>query len=189
MDSGLELAKEARDVNRAQEVISTHRRKVSERAGPSSISHSKEYRMVTRSRMPSSDEIGPDTPLRLGVAAALAFPDGSMTTSGLRRESARGRLVVERIAGKDYTTLANIERMRELCRVAAKVPDCGSVQKNEMQTGRSESARSGSSEMDRARLARGALHKIARAPKGRSANTLLTSTNPAASEVATRLKS
>ena len=47
-----------------------------------------------------------DTPLRLGVAALLAFPDGSMTAPGLRREAARGRLVIERIAGKDYTTLA-----------------------------------------------------------------------------------
>ena len=64
-----------------------------------------------------------DTPLRLSVAAALAFPDGSMTASGLRREGARGRLVVERIAGKDYTTLANIERMRDLCRVEVKAPD------------------------------------------------------------------
>jgi hypothetical protein len=45
-----------------------------------------------------------------------------MTASGLRREGARGRLGIERIAGKDYTTLANIERMRELCRVPAKVP-------------------------------------------------------------------
>ena len=80
-----------------------------------------------RCAVPTRDEIGPTTPLRLGVAAALAFPDGSMTASGLRRESARGRLVVERIAGKDYTTLANIDRMRELCRVQAKVPDCGSV--------------------------------------------------------------
>ena len=71
------------------------------------------------------EEIMADTPLRLGVAAALAFPDGSMTASGLRRERARGRLVVERIAGKDYTTLANIERMRELCRVEVKAPDCG----------------------------------------------------------------
>src|SRR3984957_14753589 len=76
--------------------------------------------------VPSSQEINPDTPLRLSVAAALAFPDGSMTAFGLRRESARGRLVIERIAGKDYTTLANIERMRERCRVEAKVPDCGS---------------------------------------------------------------
>jgi hypothetical protein len=45
-----------------------------------------------------------------------------MSPSGLRREGARGRLVIERIAGKDYTTLANIERMRELCRVQAKGP-------------------------------------------------------------------
>src|ERR1700691_6017393 len=66
--------------------------------------------------LPPSDKIGPDTPLRLSVAAALAFPDGSMTKSGLRREAARGRLVVERIAGKDYTTLRAIGRMRELCR-------------------------------------------------------------------------
>ena len=75
---------------------------------------------------PSRDEIDLNTPLRLSVAAALAFPDGSLTASGLRREHARGRLVVERIAGKDYTTLANIARMRELCRVEAKVRDCGS---------------------------------------------------------------
>ena len=34
--------------------------------------------------------------------------------------------MIERIAGKDYTTLANIERMRELCRVEAKAPTYGS---------------------------------------------------------------
>ena len=56
----------------------------------------------------------------------IAFPDGSMTASGLRRESARGHLLIESIAGKDYTTMANIERMRELCRVEAKVRGCGS---------------------------------------------------------------
>jgi hypothetical protein len=65
--------------------------------------------------------VSPDTPLRLGIAAALAFPDGSMTAAGLRREAGRGHLAIERIAGKDYTTLANVERMRELCRVEAKV--------------------------------------------------------------------
>src|ERR1700722_5652218 len=75
--------------------------------------------------VPSSQEINPDTPLRLSVAAALAFPDGSMTASGLRRERDRGRLVVERIAGKEYTTLGDIERMRGQCRAEAKVPDCG----------------------------------------------------------------
>ncbi|WP_245344044.1 hypothetical protein [Bradyrhizobium japonicum] len=61
-----------------------------------------------------------DAPLRLRRAAELAFPGGGMTASGLRREAVRGRLVVERIAGKDYTTLAAISRMRELCRIPAK---------------------------------------------------------------------
>ena len=69
-----------------------------------------------------AESINPEAPLRLGVAAALAFPDGSMTASGLRREAARGRLVIERVAGKDYTTLGNIERMREICRVESNHP-------------------------------------------------------------------
>jgi hypothetical protein len=71
-----------------------------------------------------ADRVTSDAPLRLSVAAKLAFPDGSMTASGLRREAARGRLQVERIAGKDYTTLEAIKRMRELCRVQAKEPGC-----------------------------------------------------------------
>jgi hypothetical protein len=54
------------------------------------------------------EDVAPDAPLRLDTAAALAFPDGSMTASGLRREAARGRLVIYRVAGKDYTTLAAI---------------------------------------------------------------------------------
>jgi hypothetical protein len=62
-----------------------------------------------------SSQFDPDAPLRLSIAAKLAFPDGSMTASGLRREAARGRLRVERIAGKDFTTLDEINRMRELC--------------------------------------------------------------------------
>jgi transcriptional regulator with XRE-family HTH domain len=33
------------------------------------------------------DRITPDTPLRLNVAAALAYPDGSMTAQGLRKEA------------------------------------------------------------------------------------------------------
>lgn len=68
-------------------------------------------------REAANDNIGPTTPLRLARAAALAFPDGSMTEKGLRREFNRGRLVVERIAGKDYTTLSAIEEMRFLCRL------------------------------------------------------------------------
>jgi hypothetical protein len=73
---------------------------------------------MSKASIQNVEGVGPNTPLRLGVAAALAFPDGSMTASGLRRERDRGRLVVERIAGRDYTTLGYIERMRELCRAA-----------------------------------------------------------------------
>jgi hypothetical protein len=32
--------------------------------------------------------------------------------------------VIERIAGKDFTTLANISEMRQRCHVEAKVQDC-----------------------------------------------------------------
>ena len=78
-----------------------------------------------------STEVGHETPLRLDVAAAIAYPDGSMTASGLRREAKRGRLVIERTAGKDYTTLAAIERMRELCRVEPTARVSGLKKPNE----------------------------------------------------------
>ena len=57
------------------------------------------------------DTVDKDAPLRLSIAAELAFPFGGMTAAGLRKEAARGNLAVERIAGKDYTTLAAIEAM------------------------------------------------------------------------------
>jgi len=50
--------------------------------------------------LPPPEKITPDTPLRLEIAAALAFPDGSMTASGLRREAERGRLVIERMRAR-----------------------------------------------------------------------------------------
>jgi len=77
--------------------------------------------------LPARDAVKPDTPLRLAVAAALAYPDGSMTANGLRNEARRGRLEVELTAGKTYTTLAAIGRMRELCRVAPPARTCASA--------------------------------------------------------------
>src|SRR5262245_46718183 len=77
--------------------------------------------------IPTLQQVTPDTPLRLRIAAALAYPDGSMTASGLRKEAGRGRLVIERTAGKDYTTLAAIEDMRRPCRLQPRGHDCGSV--------------------------------------------------------------
>jgi hypothetical protein len=106
---------------------------------------------MLRKPLPNRNDLTPDTPLRLAVAAALAFPDGSMTASGLRRESAKGHLVIERIAGKDYTTLADIERMRELCRVAVKVPGCGSENAADEQHSGSSSITAAKSAQARAR--------------------------------------
>jgi hypothetical protein len=78
-------------------------------------------------KLPPHHRIEPEMPLRLDVAAALEYPDGSMTASGLRREAARGRLVIERTAGKDYTTLNAIREMRRLCRLTPNAQDYGSA--------------------------------------------------------------
>src|SRR5260370_12638757 len=112
-----------------------------------------------------------------------------MTACGLRREAARGRLAIERVAGKDYTTLSAIEKMRALCRVPQKALVSGSAPKNETLTARSASAQCGSYETDRARSARAALQKIARAPSVPSANTSPTNTSQTAGAAVIHLKS
>jgi hypothetical protein len=98
-----------------------------------------------RGTIKDATAIGPDTPLRLKKAAEIAFPDGGMTVSGLRREIRRGRLAVETIAGKQFTTLRNIEEMREKCRSEPKARDCGSSPPERTRTDASSSERCGSS--------------------------------------------
>ncbi len=93
----------------------------------------------------STHNIGPNTPLRLAEAAALAFPNGGMTAAGLRREHARGRLVIEKICNKDYCTLAAIDDMRELCRDQKKVPASGSVPRRQARMEKFFAERRGSS--------------------------------------------
>ncbi len=66
------------------------------------------------------DDIARNSPLRLAEAARIAFPGGTMTEDGLRKEAKRGTLAIFRVAGKDFTTLADIERMIEACRVPQK---------------------------------------------------------------------
>jgi hypothetical protein len=67
--------------------------------------------------VPNTD---PNAMLRLETAARAAFPDGSIKANGLRREAAAGHLAIYRIAGKDFTTLADIQEMKKQCRVQAK---------------------------------------------------------------------
>jgi hypothetical protein len=94
-----------------------------------------------------------DTPLRLKEAAAIAFPNGGVSEASLRREAAKGRLVIERIAGKDFVTLAAIAEMREKCRRGPKARGYISDQPNETNPAPCESPRDGSSETETARLA------------------------------------
>jgi hypothetical protein len=113
---------------------------------------------------------GPNDPVRLRVAAERFFPDGTMTESGLRREASRGRLVVERIAGKHYTTLAEIERMRFLCR---------DDQRGRASTCANEKAEnpSSSSSMEKTKSGRAAALTIAEELKRRSKPILQKSTD------------
>jgi hypothetical protein len=69
---------------------------------------------------PRLQELSENTPLRLDAAVKAAFPNGGITVTGLRNEIAKGRLEVELIAGKLFTTLGAIARMRERCRVTPK---------------------------------------------------------------------
>ena len=118
-----------------------------------------------------ADSIKPDTPLRLEAAVKLAFPVGGMTVSGLRREAARGRLDIEVIAGKQFTTLRAIEEMRKRCRAHQKELDCGSNRRSGIPAESSFVAQVGSSATDRARSARAALEKTARTLNEHSPST------------------
>ena len=112
-----------------------------------------------------------DTPLRLVTAVAMAFPAGGMTVAGLRREAAKGRLSVMMIANKQFTTLRDIERMREACRAQQKVPDCGLRPKSATTRADSSAARHGSFETERARSALAALEQTAKGLSKPSRNT------------------
>jgi hypothetical protein len=52
-----------------------------------------------------------------------------MTVSGLRKEAKAGRLVIEKIANKHFTTLRAIEEMRKSCRVKNSLLASGSVRR------------------------------------------------------------
>src|SRR6516162_1503106 len=131
---------------------------------------------MTAAKAPPNKDIGDDQPLRLAVAAALAFPDGSMTSSGLRREATRGRLVIERIAGKDYTTSRANQEMRERCRVTARAPGFGCSQPGAISTEGSSSKPCGSSGMAASSEALVSARAKLRKLSGHSENTSPTNT-------------
>ena len=91
-----------------------------------SIKQPRKHKPKTPKRVPSPDTITATTPLRLDIAAQIAFPDGSVGVSGLRREIERSNLRAEMIAGKMFTTLANIDDMRKKCAVPTKARESNS---------------------------------------------------------------
>jgi hypothetical protein len=97
-----------------------------------------------------------------------------MSASGLRREAKRGRLVIERIAGKDYTTLGHINRMRERCRLETK--DRAFTSAARVETKKADTRRSGSSSTATISTARAALHTILEGPNALSPTTSPVST-------------
>src|SRR5262249_21544970 len=134
--------------------------------------------MARARTLPPRDQIADNAPLRLDIAAALAFPDGSMTASGLRREAGRGRLAIERVAGKDYTPLGAIREMRQRWRVEAREPDCGCSHPAGIDRGRSLSRPYGSSATVPSSEALVAARAKLRKLSGRSPNTSPTNTEP-----------
>ena len=69
--------------------------------------------------------------LLLSVAAAIEFPDGSISRSSLEREWKRGNLTCARVAGKLMTSRNNIAEMVEKCRAAPPPPVSGCDQPRE----------------------------------------------------------
>jgi hypothetical protein len=112
----------------------------------------------------ANDNIHLDEPLRLKDAIKFGFPHGGMTESGLRREAAAGRLVIEKIANKHFTSLRAIEEMRKLCRVKQSLPASGPVRQTK--TGKA----SGSSCTGESKLALAAALMTVRALKTSSKN-------------------
>src|SRR6516165_1021838 len=92
-------------------------------------------------KMPDPDAVGDDTLLRLNIAAALEFPDGSMSANGLRREAQHGRLRVWRICGKDYTTKAALREMRGQCVLSNRQDlSCARPERDDAHCGSSKTA-------------------------------------------------
>lgn len=89
--------------------------------------------------------LAPDTPLRLAEAAKIAFPDGSIGVRQLRTERDKGKLSTFMIAGREFTTLADIAEMIERCRAKPGRRDCGGDQPSRPAPGGAAVPESGSS--------------------------------------------
>jgi len=119
-----------------------------------------------------------NTPLRLERALEIGFPEGGMSVSGLRKERDRGTLAVMMIAGKEFTTLADLREMMIRCRERQK--DQGFTPSRKHATrkpGSSSRTLSGSSETGALSAARASALQIAERLQ-RKQKTPLVNTSP-----------
>jgi hypothetical protein len=73
--------------------------------------------------MTLAQDIGADEPVPLELAVKLFYQHAGITKHTLLAEIARGRLEYEQTGRKKLVTFNQIEAMRKLCRVPAKVQD------------------------------------------------------------------
>ena len=139
--------------------------------------------------LPSADQVSEDTMLRLEVAAKIAFPLGGIGVSGLRREAGRGNLRIYKMANKDFTTLRDINDMREKCRAIPKEPASGLSPKRETRQASSQGTQHGSFETERKKSALDALRQTARGLSKPSRNTSTENTKSHETADVIRLKS
>ena len=112
-----------------------------------------------------------DTPQRLAVVAEQF----GLTAAALRTEAKRGRLVISRVAGKDWTSVAEVQRMFGLCRVNPEALTYGSGQPASEMT-RAPSGQHGSSKTPDAKSALDSARLSVERLKGRSPTTSPAST-------------
>jgi hypothetical protein len=115
-----------------------------------------------------------ETPLRLGVAAAHF----GLTAGALRAEARRGRLEIWRVAGKDWTSLAEVERMFRQCRVNPEAPGFGFGPAASASAMGPSSKASGSSETEAVTSALDAARALAQKLKNSSPPISRPSTSP-----------
>jgi len=115
--------------------------------------------------------IGQHDPIRLSTAARIAFPDGSVTETALRAAMKSGQLSGFKMNGKFLTTLHDIERFIDLCRVNPRAPDCGIESPDHPSQDVTPNRASTSSSATDAKLAQDTALMIARRLKQGSRNT------------------
>jgi len=92
--------------------------------------------MESKEQTPAVDD---DTPMTLDQACTEIFR-GMIKPATLRAESARGRLVIERIGRRDFVTRSGVKEMRRLCQGPRAAPPSSQIRPGIAEGTRAEAA-------------------------------------------------